>query len=133
MVIFVTAISEYDQALKEDPTVNRLHESLKLFKSICNNKWFQNTAMMLFLNKEDVFGEKLKYSPMKSCFSHYTGSQDKIEATTFLANEFSKCKETKRLVYTHLTRAKDPDSIGSAFDVVAENILLSNLKGMVFE
>ena len=35
-VIFVTAISEYDQFLDEDPTVNRMHESIKLFESICN-------------------------------------------------------------------------------------------------
>ncbi len=35
-VIFVAAISEYDQVLYEDPTQNRLMEALNLFDEICN-------------------------------------------------------------------------------------------------
>ena len=38
-IIFCVAMSEYDQVLHEDETTNRMHESLKLFDSICNNKW----------------------------------------------------------------------------------------------
>ena len=90
MVIFVAAMSEYDQTLKEDPAVNCLQESLNCFESVCNNTCLWGTAMMLFLNKEDVLEQKLKHIPLKVCFSHYNGSQDKIEATTFLAKEFDK-------------------------------------------
>lgn len=50
-VIFVTALSGYDMKLFEDQLVNRIHESLTLFDAICNNKFFLNTAMILFLNK----------------------------------------------------------------------------------
>jgi len=39
-VIFCVALSEYDLKLYEDDTTNRMHESLKLFKEICNSKWF---------------------------------------------------------------------------------------------
>lgn len=37
-IIFVTACSSYNMVLREDPTQNRLRESLELFKSIWNNR-----------------------------------------------------------------------------------------------
>ena len=56
-----SAMSEYDLSLEEDHSVNRMHESMKLFNSICNNKWFQNASMILFLNKKvDLAGTMLR-------------------------------------------------------------------------
>ena len=52
---------------------NRMQESLKLFDSICNNKWFTDTSIILFLNKKDLFDEKIKKSPLTICFPEYTG------------------------------------------------------------
>ena len=50
-VIFCVALNGYDMKLFEDQETNRIHESLTLFDAICNNKFFLNTAMILFLNK----------------------------------------------------------------------------------
>jgi hypothetical protein len=52
---------------------NRMQESLKLFDSICNNKWFTDTSIILFLNKKDLFEEKIKKSPLTICFLEYGG------------------------------------------------------------
>lgn len=57
-VLFVVSISEYDQTLREGKE-NRMLESLALFDDICNSKWFQNTAFILFLNKTDLFQKKI--------------------------------------------------------------------------
>ena len=46
---------EYDQQLEEDPRVNRLNESLRLFGEIVNSKWFATVPMALILNKPDIF------------------------------------------------------------------------------
>lgn len=54
---------------------NRMHESLKLFDSICNNKWFTDTSVILFLNKKDIFEEKIRKSPLTICFPEYTGRE----------------------------------------------------------
>lgn len=43
-IIFVTACSSYNMVLREDPTQNRLRESLDLFKSIWNNRWVAGLA-----------------------------------------------------------------------------------------
>lgn len=52
---------------------NRMMESMKLFDSICNNKWFTETSIILFLNKKDLFEEKIKKSPLNVCFPEYIG------------------------------------------------------------
>lgn len=61
-IIFVAALSEYDQALFEDASTNRMMEAITLFKEICNNKYFANSSMLLFLNKKDLFAEKVRES-----------------------------------------------------------------------
>ena len=53
--------------------MNRMHESMKLFDSICNNKWFVETSIILFLNKKDLFEVKIKTSPLAVCFPEYKG------------------------------------------------------------
>jgi signal recognition particle receptor subunit beta len=74
-VIFVAALSEYDQTLAEAKRTNRMVEALELFRSVCNNRAFANTSIMLFLNKKDVFAEKILYSDIQAQkpFSEYAG------------------------------------------------------------
>ena len=50
-----------------------MEESLKLFESIINNRWFIETSVILFLNKKDLFEEKITNSPLTICFPDYTG------------------------------------------------------------
>lgn len=59
-MLFLVAMSEYDLVLEEEETVNRMKESIKLFQDVINNEWFKNTPIMLFLNKKDLFYEKIK-------------------------------------------------------------------------
>uniref|UniRef100_A0A1I7XIY0 G-protein alpha subunit n=1 Tax=Heterorhabditis bacteriophora TaxID=37862 RepID=A0A1I7XIY0_HETBA len=72
-IIFCVAMSEYDMVLAEDDEMNRMVESMKLFDSICNNKWFTETSIILFLNKKDLFEDKIKRSPLTLCFPEYQG------------------------------------------------------------
>ena len=67
-ILFLVAMSEYDLKLVEDQTTNRMHESMRLFESICNSQWFVNTSIILFLNKRDLFEEKIAKSPISVCF-----------------------------------------------------------------
>lgn len=65
--------SGYDLVLAEDEEMNRMIESMKLFDSICNSKWFVDTSIILFLNKKDLFEEKITRSSLTICFPEYTG------------------------------------------------------------
>lgn len=70
---FKKKISGYDLVLAEDEEMNRMIESMKLFDSICNSKWFVDTSIILFLNKKDLFEEKIRRSPLTVCFPEYSG------------------------------------------------------------
>lgn len=60
-LIFVTAISEFDQSMYEDDDKNRLLESFEEFDKICNEySHFNNSAIILFMNKMDIFEDKIK-------------------------------------------------------------------------
>lgn len=54
---------------------NRMHESLHLFNSICNHKFFAATSIILFLNKKDLFEEKIKKVHLSICFPEYDGER----------------------------------------------------------
>ncbi|CAO2617168.1 Guanine nucleotide-binding protein G(i) subunit alpha-1 [Lemmus lemmus] len=118
-IIFCVALSDYDLVLAEDEEMNRMHESMKLFDSICNNKWFTDTSIILFLNKKDLFEEKIKKR-----------SNTYEEAAAYIQCQFedlNKRKDTKE-IYTHFTCATDTKNVQFVFDAVTDVIIKNNLK-----
>jgi len=95
-VIFVAALSSYDQMLIEDDKVNRMTEAINLFDDICNGKWFRRTAMILFLNKRDLFAEKCKRIPITMWAPEYTGKHEFAESADFIQKEFEKKNKQKK-------------------------------------
>lgn len=124
-MLYVTAISEYDQRLLEDGSVYRLCESLELFEELVNSVWFRNQAIIIFLNKVDLFKKKLPKSPLNRLFPNYThGGADPDAAITFLADEFrSKNKIPGRSFFIHPTTATDTDNIRFVFQSVKDTLL----------
>ena len=51
-----------------------MHESITLFDEVVNARWFSNSAIILFLNKCDLFEEKIKKIDMKCMFDDYEGN-----------------------------------------------------------
>jgi len=129
-IIFCVAMSEYDQVLHEDETTNRMQESLKLFDSICNNKWFGDTSIILFLNKKDLFEEKILRSNLAICFAEYAGAQEYGEAAAYIQAQFeAKNKSTTKEIYCHMTCATDTQNVQFVFDAVTDVIIANNLRG----
>lgn len=128
-VLFVLAISEYDQMLFEDERVKRMHESILLFDALCNSKWFINTPFILFLNKIDIFEEKLAKSPLKNYFPDYNGKPGDVnEAIGFFEKNFLKLNRTKKPIYVHRTCATDTKSMKFVLSAVTDMIVQQNLK-----
>jgi len=101
-VIYVTSLSEYDQKLEEDDYTNRIVESLNLFEETINSKWFKNSHIILFLNKKDLFKEKIKTSDPKIIFPDYTGGCDEVAAMEYIKNQFvSRNKNQKKKKYRY--------------------------------
>lgn len=128
VIIFCVAISEYDQVLLEEKSQNRMVESLILFKSIVNSRWFQRTAIVLFLNKIDIFTEKLKDVPLENYFPNYTGGNDIHKATKYILWLFTQCNQSGVAIYPHITQATDTSNIKVVFTAVQERILTKSLE-----
>ncbi|KAG8898873.1 Guanine nucleotide-binding protein alpha-2 subunit [Tulasnella sp. 403] len=127
-IIFCVAISEYDQVLLEENTQNRMHESLILFESVVNSRWFSRTSIILFLNKVDVFKAKLKKSPLEVHFPEYTGGADINKAAKYILWRFTNVNRKGLSVYPHLTCATDTSNIRLVFAAVKETLLQNALR-----
>ena len=81
ILIFLTAISEYDQVIDEDKTTNRIKESLTLFNTILNYPFFMDKDVIVFLNKTDLLKEKIGkgISKVSEYFPEFEGKDDSVE------------------------------------------------------
>ena len=127
-VLFCVAMSEYDCRLLEDNETNRTHESMKIFQEV-TTKWFPETTIILFLNKRDLFAEKIGTSPLKNTFPDYDGPNVFQPACDFMRDKFLQLDPNPQLnrVYPHITCATDTDSIRVVFVAVQETLIKSNL------
>jgi len=128
-VLFVAAISEYDQVLFEDSTQNRMVEALDLFEEMCNAKWFERSSMILFLNKRDLFAEKIKKADLSVCFPDYKDGVDEKKAALFIQAKFlaRNHKPQKMKVFCHITCATDADNVKFTFNAVRQTIIDASL------
>ncbi|KAI4902301.1 hypothetical protein NFI96_034722 [Prochilodus magdalenae] len=157
-IIFCGALSAYDMVLVEDDEVNRMHESLHLFNSICNHRFFATTSIVLFLNKKDLFEEKIKKVHLSICFPEYdgktnleskawslksqavsfflmtlsahTGPNTYEDASNYIKSQFQELNMKKGVkeIYAHMTCATDTKNVEIVFNAVTDIIIKENLK-----
>ncbi|KAG0167279.1 hypothetical protein DFQ30_006229 [Apophysomyces sp. BC1015] len=132
-VLFVVAISGYDQCLVEDRDSNQMHESLMLFDNICSSPWFTTTSMILLLNKIDIFRKKISYSPISQYFADYEGKDDDVEAAQkYFKKNFQRLNRNgEKQVYVHFTDATDTNLLQHVMSAVSDIILNENLGSLV--
>ncbi|GAA6001713.1 hypothetical protein JCM10207_002279 [Rhodosporidiobolus poonsookiae] len=127
-IIFCVALSEYDQVLLEEKGQNRMNESLVLFESVINSRWFLRTSIILFLNKIDLFKAKLPKIPLERFFPEYTGGPDVNKAAKYILWRFTQLNRAQLSIYPHLTQATDTSNIRLVFAAVKETILSNALR-----
>ncbi|KAK6303983.1 guanine nucleotide-binding protein G(t) subunit alpha-2-like [Coregonus clupeaformis] len=128
-ILFCSALSAYDLVLLEDDEMNRMHESLHLFNSICNHRFFEDTTHVLFLNKKDVFQEKIKHVHLNVCFPDYDGSNTYEDASNHVKLQFESLnlRQAEKPIYTHITCAVDTQDVDQAFNAITD-VIKTNLK-----
>ncbi|XP_032396341.1 guanine nucleotide-binding protein G(q) subunit alpha isoform X2 [Etheostoma spectabile] len=129
-IMFLVALSEYDQVLVESVNENRMEESMALFRTIITYKWFKESSVILFLNKIDLLEEKIMHSHLVDYFPEYDGPQRDVKAgKQFILDMFvSLNPNKKKIIYSHFTCATDTDSIRFVFSAVKDHILHINLE-----
>jgi GTPase SAR1 family protein len=150
-VIFVASLSCYDELMFEDDTINCMVDSLQLFKEICNLQWFVTTPIILFLNKKDLFENKIHIIPLSVCFNEYDKQPPKENSQSSQSNypllqeqktqymcdsrNYIKAKfvsynnNTKqRQIYVHITCATDKNNVQNVFNDVQQIVVSAGLE-----
>jgi len=155
-VLFVCALNHYHAVLFEDEKKNALHEAIELFTEICNSKWFRKSEMILFLNKDDLFKEKIRAGiSLRECFSVEKGwhkkpwsgefdyqpmGDDPVDdsqrfnechtaAIKFIQDAFMEVNNNQsRVIFCHVTCATDQETVQKVFWDVQNIVIRSNLR-----
>ena len=119
-ILFICAVSEYNQTMFEDEKTNRMHDSLELFESTVNQEWFKDTDLILFLNKRDLFEKKFPETPLKSCFPDWDeGVEDVEKAYAFIEQKFKDAvTDPSKSLVTHVTCATDNGNVEYVFNAI---------------
>jgi len=135
-VLYCSSLTEYDLALREDPRINRLEDSKTLFTEVCHQPTFQDRGIIFFLNKLDLFREKLARSPLETHQSGYTppavAIEHNLEAHEKAASEYIKelflssidqNQRKMQTIFVHFTCALDTHQIEIILRYVRKQLL----------
>lgn len=129
-ILFVSSLSCYDQNLYEENDLNAMAEALQLFNIVSNSRYFLHASLILFLNKSDLFKQKIVHKPLTICFAEYEGQNTFLEASDYITLQFKKqmTKRDNKLLYTHITCATERGNVAKVFDDVQHTIVQNALK-----
>mmetsp|Transcript_81012 Transcript_81012/g.161563 ORF Transcript_81012/g.161563 Transcript_81012/m.161563 type:complete len:360 (-) Transcript_81012:208-1287(-) len=131
-VMFVAALSEYDQTLFEDEAENRMSDAIQLFKWVCSQSCFESTSMLLFLNKRDLFEKKCPKVDIgaQPAFADYSGAPfDVDDGIKYFSDKFqAQNNNQSKQIFSHVTCATDSSTMKFVFDACREIILQENLR-----
>lgn len=130
-LVYVVAISEYDQNLREDNVTKRLDESLKVFEDVVNNKYFKDKALILCLNKRDIFEEKFTQRHFNLYYPDFKGNTPE-EAIAFISKKFFALDKGTSGRSSQVTIATDTDLIKVVFKAIVDNVLHESLRNAGF-
>ena len=110
-VVFVTSLSGYNLTLKEDPSKNRLKESLDLFTQIWENRFLNEVSVILFLNKVDLLEEKIDANKHRledffPSFKYYKPNILSASSTSSSSKKHAAAAEIARQSSHEVIRAK---------------------------
>lgn len=133
-IIFLAPISAFDQALAEDHSVNRLEDSVLLWKSICSNKLLANVDLILFLNKCDILASKLEAGVRLSKYVRSFGerSNDVETASAYFKSKFQAIQReyspNPRRFYGYATSVTDRETTKGILTSVRDMIVREHLR-----
>lgn len=105
-----------------------------LWESISNSQWFARSALILFLNKMDLFKEKLANSPItRHGFTDYNGdpTDSKMVSKYFMDKFRALNRNPAKEIYGHFTNATDTNLLKITMGSVQDMIIQRNLNQLI--
>jgi guanine nucleotide-binding protein G(i) subunit alpha len=128
IILFVVAMDEYDNVFFEESYENGVSESMVLFDSIVNSRWFMRSSIFLLLNKLDSFKRKLRRAPLANYFPDYSGGNNVNKAEDFILRRFTQLNRAHLNIYPHFIEITDESKIRLVFESIKEIILKKDLR-----
>jgi guanine nucleotide-binding protein G(i) subunit alpha len=126
-ILFVVDMDEYDEVFFEESNRNKMMESIVLFDSIVNSRWFMRSSVFLLLNNLDSFRRKLRRAPLANYFPDYSGGNDVNKAEEFILGRFTQLNRAHLNIYPHPIETIDKSKIRQVFESIEETIIKSNI------
>ncbi|KAI0824282.1 G-alpha-domain-containing protein [Trametes gibbosa] len=134
-IIFLAPLA-FNLTLEEDPKVNRLEDSITLWREVCQSALLAKTTLILFLNKMDILQATLaagirviKYVP-----SYGDQPNDVQHVTKYFRDKFrgyhKRHSPKPRPFYWHETSVIDTRSTAAILVGVREGILRAHLQSV---
>src|SRR5436305_13433962 len=110
-----------------------MHEAMMLFESLVTGEWFKKKPIILFLNKIDLFHEKIDVSPVSAHFPDFKGRNGDAEAAQeYFADTLRAINRTAgREIYIHFTNATDTTLLKATMQSVQDMIVQKNLQNLI--
>jgi len=109
-VLFCASLIGYCQRLRECD-YSRMDEAVALFAEVSSSDYFNNSSIILFLNKMDLFRQKIKTHPMKEYLINYESGDDFDMASAFVKARFLEVVTNGTTIYPHITCAISTENI----------------------
>eukprot|EP00116_Pleurobrachia_bachei_P012143 sb/3472405/ len=106
----------------------------QIFGSIIKYPCFAAASIILFLNKKDLFAEKVQVSHIRDHHPSYNGPEKNADAgMTFFGRlfgaKFSECApDGKDTLFVHYTCAVDRDNMKKIYAAIKDTLLANNLE-----
>jgi len=129
-LIFCVAISEYDQTLREQIETKRLDETFKVYDEVVNNRFFKNKPIIVFLNKNDIFEDKMKKRHISTYYPEFPSTASAADVIELLKKKFKALDKFPNLrqITFYVTVATNIDLFKPVFDAMYVNVLVTNLR-----
>ncbi|THU95566.1 G-alpha-domain-containing protein [Dendrothele bispora CBS 962.96] len=137
-ILFLAPISCFDERLLEDSNVNRLEDSVTIWRAICSTKLLARTTMICFLNKCDILKRKLDAGVEFKTYVPAFGDRENNPGVVvkFLRNRFkdilNKHSPEKRATYIYPTTVTDTKTTAVTLTNVRDSVLHEHLKRAEF-
>jgi len=134
-LIYCASLIDYNLTLDEDPSVNRMSESLLLFRQLLSLQCFAQVPVILFLNKKDLFSIKIKEVDPSCCFPNYTGGRDEEAGIKYIRNAYvTAANETptgpRQDIYPHIVAAIEKKNVEFVWKAVVDVVVRKRMDRM---
>lgn len=134
-IIFLCPMDGFDLTLSEDPKFNRLIDSMRLWKTVCESKALEKTSFIMLLNKRDVLELKLQSgTSFAKYIPQFEGKNEVHEVIRYIKSVMGTLYRqhspttARRQLHAYVTCAIDVNAMSQVLAAVRDVIVMNSLE-----